>query len=463
MKTGDLLLKLRDKRLKIAGIFVAVLLILTVFSRISASFMVPIVETMAPQTGFLTHSVSGEGVLVPNKQIAVVPREGLLIEEVWVKEGQTVSPQTPLLRLSVSDLTEQLAVLRLLDQKLSLQARGAVIPSLNPLGEELERNVLRAQEDAKLQTKSDDAALRRAQDDLIDSVNKQYWVSRDNSGKELANPYEAEIRAARRAVQDARERQERNLLEGKRALEDAEQQIITAEQSLKKEQNQVAAARAAAQVQSQIAEIDRQLNALAIEALEVYHADEGVLVAEQAGVVTQLLGKIGARTTGEGVLLLGDTASGYSLEARFTAQQAKHVTVGAGATVSLQGLENELSVSVLGLRPDGNGVIASALLPEGVGTLGGAGELLVTQNTQSYDFCVPTSALREDTAGCFVLIVEDEKSILGVQQVAQRVSVEVLDQTPERAAVSGAFSLDSKVIVSSKRAIQEGERVRLGL
>ena len=46
--------------------------------------------------------------------------------------------------------------------------------------------------------------------------------------------------------------------------------------------------------------------------------------------------------------------------------------------------------------------------------------------------------------------------------VAVRFPVTVVDYNSEKAAVEGALYLDSQVIISSKRPIGEGDRVRMG-
>ena len=76
--------------------------------------------------------------------------------------------------------------------------------------------------------------------------------------------------------------------------------------------------------------------------------------------------------------------------------------------------------------------------------------------------CLPLSAIHEDTSGKYVLTVEERPGILGTEKVAVRIPVTVVDYNSEKAAVEGALYLDSQVIISSKRPIGEGDRVRMG-
>ena len=50
----------------------------------------------------------------------------------------------------------------------------------------------------------------------------------------------------------------------------------------------------------------------------------------------------------------------------------------------------------------------------------------VGQKSANYDLIVPNSAIREDSNGKFILIVESKSSPLGNRYVATRVDVEVL-------------------------------------
>ena len=85
----------------------------------------------------------------------------------------------------------------------------------------------------------------------------------------------------------------------------------------------------------------------------------------------------------------------------------------------------------------------------------------VGQKSANYDLIVPTSAIREDSNGKFILIVESKSSPLGNRYVATRVDVEVLASDDTQSAVSGALYGSEFVITPSTQPVEAGKLVRL--
>ena len=77
------------------------------------------------------------------------------------------------------------------------------------------------------------------------------------------------------------------------------------------------------------------------------------------------------------------------------------------------------------------------------------------------DLIVPNSAIREDSNGKFILIVESKSSPLGNRYVATRVDVEVLASDDTQSAVSGALYGYEFVITTSTQPVEAGKLVRL--
>lgn len=76
--------------------------------------------------------------------------------------------------------------------------------------------------------------------------------------------------------------------------------------------------------------------------------------------------------------------------------------------------------------------------------------------------CVlPASAVHKDNTGCYVLAIEQKATILGQQNIVVSLPVTVVETGDTTAAVSGALDADTQVIVSSTRAAQAGDRVKI--
>lgn len=120
---------------------------------------------------------------------------------------------------------------------------------------------------------------------------------------------------------------------------------------------------------------------------------------------------------------------------------------------------NAVVESVDRLSEDGKCTV-SASLAEGEGWLGETCSFTVVLQSGVYPMVIPIEALREDTIGYFCLAVQPEKTILGEELTAVRVNVEVLEKSSTSAAVSGAVTSATPLVLSSNKSVSPGDRVR---
>lgn len=120
---------------------------------------------------------------------------------------------------------------------------------------------------------------------------------------------------------------------------------------------------------------------------------------------------------------------------------------------------NAVVESVDRLSKDGKCTV-SASLAEGEGWLGETCSFTVVLQSGVYPMVIPIEALREDTIGYFCLAVQPEKTILGEELTAVRVNVEVLEKSSTSAAVSGAVTSVTPLVLSSNKSVSPGDRVR---
>ena len=94
-------------------------------------------------------------------------------------------------------------------------------------------------------------------------------------------------------------------------------------------------------------------------------------------------------------------------------------------------------------------------------TAGQSLNISVGQKSANFDYIVPNSAVREDSNGKFILIVESKSSPLGNRYVATRVDVEVLASDDKQTAVNGGLYGYEYVITTSSAPVEAGKLVRL--
>lgn len=202
--------------------------------------------------------------------------------------------------------------------------------------------------------------------------------------------------------------------------------------------------------------------ALLAELLE--ESTDAVLVAKQAGMVTDLIAVAGEKLqAGTTACVIQLTDSGYTADISITNAQAARVRVGAEATVSGYYWGETPRAVVSGIRNDtairGNRIVTLTLT--GSVEAGSTYNFTLGETSAMYDVVIPKSALREDNTGTFVLIVTNKSSPLGTRYYATRLDVSVLASDDTRCAVSGDFSGWDYVITSSSAPIESGDMVRL--
>ena len=126
---------------------------------------------------------------------------------------------------------------------------------------------------------------------------------------------------------------------------------------------------------------------------------------------------------------------GYTLSFTATNEQASRLRIGDQATVSNFYWGNEVTATLSSIKTDPKNPQNNKLLTfdlEGNVTSGSQLTISVGSKSANYDLIIPSSAIRSDSNGSFVLKVEAKNSPLGNRYIAKRVPVEVLDR---RAAV----------------------------
>ena len=218
------------------------------------------------------------------------------------------------------------------------------------------------------------------------------------------------------------------------------------------------------------ANLDLQNSKKAIEEQQKI-VDELLANADGQEVTANVGGKISAINVTAGNSAGADTAlatitvadRGYTVKIPVTADQAKKVTVGDVATISNY-YNGDITATLENIANDpqnpGKGkLLVFRLTGEGV-EAGSNITLSIGQKSATYDCLVPNSALRNDSNGDFVLVVQAKSTPLGNRYVATRVPVTILAQDDTKTAVSG-LAIGDFVITTSTAPIEAGAQVRL--
>ncbi|MBE5828132.1 MAG: HlyD family efflux transporter periplasmic adaptor subunit [Butyrivibrio sp.] len=87
--------------------------------------------------------------------------------------------------------------------------------------------------------------------------------------------------------------------------------------------------------------------------------------------------------------------------------------------------------------------------------------LSIGERSVEYDLVVPNSAIKTDSNGKFILVVNSKSSPLGNRYITSRVDVNVLASDDNNSAITGAIDGDEFVVTTATTLIKPGDQVRL--
>jgi hypothetical protein len=153
----------------------------------------------------------------------------------------------------------------------------------------------------------------------------------------------------------------------------------------------------------------------------------------------------------------------YTMQFTVTQNQAKRINVGDNAEIMYNYYGRDVSAKVTAIRRDTSNRDSMVVICELSGdvTSGDSYTVSIGEQSASYDYVVPTSCIREDKNGKFVLIIDAKSTPLGNRYYARRVDVEVLTSDDTRSAVSGTFTGSEYVITTTTKPVEADQQVRL--
>lgn len=453
--------------------FFAVLLVITLIARGTAGATMPVVTLQAPSSGTVSRNVMMNGTISYAGGTPFTLPSGLLVTSVPVQAGQTVKVGDTLATFDEEELKRAVASKQAELQQVEVQAaQQAEGDSADPYSAQL----------AQEQLERAYAETQKTYEEGLESVERMR-LKRNEATQDLENARNAplddalpksEAEAQKQANIDAAtaalEAAEEALYQAEKAAEDANDAALSVAQSvedsrntalhaLEKEEESVADQnelnRAAAAVSdANAAELQAEL-----DALQALMKEGARYTAPQNGTVIQLNLKVGENSPKVGGLL-ADEAADYTLSIPLDKDQAQQITVGTVLHVSQSKVSGDAAVQNLSETDAEGTVTATATLPQG-GWNAGACNVSATSQSSRQDFVLPSTAIRQDGDGFFVLAAEEQNTILGLQNVLVRLPVTVLEEGDTTTAVSGALDYDTQVVVSSDKSVQAGDKVRI--
>lgn len=460
-------------RLGNIGRFFAVLLIITILAQGTAGATMPVVTVQTPVSGTVSKSMQASGTILYAGGTPFTVPEGLLVTGVFVQEGQSVAAGDPVAAFDAEELALAVTAKRAELQQVQVQAaQQADGQSADPYNAQLaQEQLLRSYEATQKTYAEGEESLQRAQqkrDEAAKAVEDARNAPLDSnlSQQEAEAQKQAGIDAAYAALEAAVEA----LDQAKKAAESANEAALAAAQSaedsrntalhaLEKEEESVAKQNALDRAAAAVGEANAAKLQTELDALLAVQQAGGQYMAPISGTLIQMNLKAGESSPAVGGLLAADDTD-YTIEVLLTEEQAASVAVGTVLHVSQGKAKGDAAVQQLSDADASGATTAIATLTEGAWSAGAA-QVNVTTESSRQDLVLPVSAVHQDNDGDYVLVMEEQSTVLGLQYVLRRVPVSPVAEGDSEIAVSGALDTQMQVVVGSSKSVQAGDKVRV--
>ncbi len=194
------------------------------------------------------------------------------------------------------------------------------------------------------------------------------------------------------------------------------------------------------------------------------NASAAEITAPISGTIVDIMYTAGQTTAPqETVMTIQPQNKAYTLQFSVTANQAKRIKVGDNAEIMYNYYGNDVSAKVSGMHRDPNNRDNTIVVCELSGDVNAGDNYTVSigEQSASYDYVVPTSSIKEDKNGKFILTIEAKSTPLGNRYYARRVDVEVITSDDSRSAVTGALTGGEYVITTTTKPVEANQMVRL--
>ena len=273
------------------------------------------------------------------------------------------------------------------------------------------------------------------------------------------------------ALADAQKAREKVLKDNGRTVEDADKVLEKARKDAERQKITDRISEETKKLENDAAKAELEKIKNSIERLTKLTDTKGVITAPVAGTVSEINASEGA-SIAEGAVIARIATGEKSLKivATVSADEAKQLKVGLDAELYSDRMWASGKVSDIRRAPNTGGQTGGQTMYEvhisinpdqGDFFIGDSVRITIRQTSQRYHTIIPLSALREDSDGKFVFILEERSGALGTQQIVRRVDVTVQESNSTHAAVSGAFSDWEKLVERGDRELKNGDRVRI--
>ncbi len=379
---------------------------------------------------------------------AVTGLEGLLVKKVCVTAGDRMEAGTVLYEVDTEDMQAQLAELTAQEQAWQQQEQAR--------RRDAATNTTRAQEDYDMSVTELDRKIaeetKKLEELMEDLDTHMFRIPEEDASDEIwiawadeRQRFDREIAEKKRTIENVQLEKEKILRQADREIEDARRAQNAAESGLDMGVSGI----------SQVRERQERI-ALLTELSE----EEGRVKAKEDGTVLEVMVQSGMRMGSEAVIRYADDESGLLFSTVITQEQKSMLHTGDSVRLRFPGSAEEASETVDSIVQENGAYTVKIYLDAGTGRGRTEGVMEVTSTSEIYEYVVPLKALRDEGGKC-VYVLEEKNGILGTQISARSLTVRLLDQNEDYAAIADELLAgDMKIVTECDKELENGIAVK---
>ncbi len=489
-------LRFRKKLIRrIAIIFIIALLLLTFFSNTIMNYSLPEISTVTVSRGSVSEKVRCQGTVEVSKDIDVTVSGERVVKEVLVEDGDEVKEGDVIMTFdasandAIAEAERDLETLEVDYEKTKLDRNTDESESSKTLTE-AQKSLSKAQAELEM-AKSNESAKAAA-------------VAEQESAQAAYDAKKVEVEGLQTQV-DAY-----TSMEGYSGdvdvdalvnqLATAKEELLTLENTLNAKKDAVTAYEGVKSVADAQADVDDKTDALATaqenynkdKARESRMAQSNALTDQQTekkieeqrkkveklkaaddtkevkatgtGIISGITAKPGDKVNSESALASIQLAdSGYEMSCSIDKKDAMKLKVGNEAKPE-NVWEDDVTGVVRSIKADTSDPNQKSIVKfniKGSVQAGQTLQLAVGDKAGKYDTVVPNNAIKEDSNGKFVYVVNVKATPLGNRYIVEKVKVDVIASDINSAAIQGEVNEYANIVTNSSKPLDNGQQVRL--
>lgn len=461
-----------DKRRKriVAGlaVFMAFMWLCTLVSKSIYASKLPMVSTTRTESKYIEHIVEAEGIVEAGAKLPVTVLSGLRVEELAVQTGDRIEEGDLLFTVDLEDMKQIMEEQELAAQKVQLQI-DEIVHNKELAQNQKALEEARAREDYDALARYQDTLVGRAAEGVVQAEEALEELQAENRAHEGdweredgERKTEEEMEAERKAREQEEERLKQELQAAAYAEADArwnrDNTIKDAGRKVEDILQEDKADATLAVYRSELAAVQEK-----IAAYQEIVEQEGRITSPLGGMVTDVYVQTGGRVPDTASFLLADDEVPCQFRVPLTKEQKSYVNLNDDAKLELDGRKAiNVTIDYLAENENAPGTFTALVkLPEETGMPGQSGVLRCAKAGEKHPCCISLLALQGQNDRYFVYVVSEREGILGQEYYVEEINVSVIDKNDNWAAVEGALTEDSRIIISSTGEVTKGDVVRL--